>query len=51
MDEATSARAALLLTERGYTQVYALRGGWNAWLAAGLPTESSKLTLTLTAVG
>ncbi len=36
----TSAGAALLLISRGYTNVKALGGGWNAWQAAGYPVES-----------
>jgi rhodanese-related sulfurtransferase len=38
VDEATSARAARALMERGFTKVYALKGGWNEWLEAGYPT-------------
>jgi len=30
---------ALKLRERGYADAYALRGGWDGWLAAGGPTE------------
>lgn len=29
---------ALELSKLGYRKVYALRGGWNGWLDAGLPT-------------
>jgi rhodanese-related sulfurtransferase len=25
--------------EQGFTEVYALRGGWDAWVEAGYPTE------------
>jgi 3-mercaptopyruvate sulfurtransferase SseA len=25
--------------QRGYRDVFALQGGWNAWLEAGYPTE------------
>jgi rhodanese-related sulfurtransferase len=27
------------LIEWGFTKVYALKGGWNAWEKAGYPTE------------
>lgn len=30
---------ARLLLDRGYQQVRPLEGGFDAWLAAGLPTE------------
>lgn len=36
-DDATAARGALLFVEAGYPNVAALRGGWNAWQAAGYP--------------
>jgi len=39
-NDKTSAGAALLLIKKGYTNVKALRGGWNAWQAAGYPVES-----------
>ncbi|MFA5078377.1 MAG: rhodanese-like domain-containing protein [Dehalococcoidia bacterium] len=39
-NDKTSASAALLLINKGYTNVKALRGGWNAWEAAGYPVES-----------
>jgi rhodanese-related sulfurtransferase len=39
-NDKTSASAALLLINKGYTNVKALRGGWNAWMAAGYPVES-----------
>ena len=39
MREATSARVALKLIEKGYTRVFALKGGWNDWQDAGYPTE------------
>ncbi|MFA5066045.1 MAG: rhodanese-like domain-containing protein [Dehalococcoidia bacterium] len=39
-NEETSASAALLLISRGYTNVKALKGGWNAWKEAGYPIES-----------
>jgi rhodanese-related sulfurtransferase len=32
-----SVRAAATLVGLGYTQVYTLEGGFNAWAAAGLP--------------
>lgn len=37
--EATSARAAQLLMEHGYTRVAVLTGGFAAWQAASLPLE------------
>jgi rhodanese-related sulfurtransferase len=30
---------ALQMMEKGYTKVYALKGGWDEWLKAGFPTE------------
>ncbi len=36
-DEATAARAALMLQARGVRKVRALRGGWNDWVQAGSP--------------
>ncbi len=39
-NDKTSASAALLLINKGYTNVKALKGGWNAWQAAGYPVES-----------
>jgi rhodanese-related sulfurtransferase len=39
MNEHTSAGAALLLYQMGFTRVYALLGGLNPWIAAGYPTE------------
>jgi rhodanese-related sulfurtransferase len=27
------------LIAKGFTKVYALKGGWNAWEKAGYPTE------------
>ena len=35
MDEHTSAGAALTLAKAGLKNVYALKGGYNAWVAAG----------------
>jgi rhodanese-related sulfurtransferase len=29
----------LNLRERGYTNVFVLKGGWNDWVKAGYPTE------------
>jgi len=26
--------------EKGYTKVYALKGGWNEWMKANFPVES-----------
>ncbi|GEM_PF-1824675 len=40
-DEATSARAALALREKGY-QAKALLGGWRRWQGLGYPTEPKK---------
>jgi len=37
VDEATSARAALMLKERGVKNIRALRGGWNEWIKDGNP--------------
>jgi rhodanese-related sulfurtransferase len=28
-----------MLMEKGYTKVYALKGGWEEWNKAGYPTE------------
>jgi rhodanese-related sulfurtransferase len=30
---------ALALIEKGYRSVFALKGGWKEWIAAGYPTE------------
>lgn len=40
--EESSARAALLLLEHGFTKVTPLLGGFNAWVQAGYPVEASK---------
>jgi 3-mercaptopyruvate sulfurtransferase SseA len=40
-DEATAARAALMLQARGVKNVKALRGGWNEWVKAGNPVVTS----------
>jgi rhodanese-related sulfurtransferase len=37
--EATSARVALQLREQGFTEAYALLGGFDAWRSAGYPVE------------
>jgi rhodanese-related sulfurtransferase len=37
--EEESARAGVILVKAGYTRVWALRGGWDAWLAEGYPTD------------
>lgn len=37
--ESLSAMIALELIREGYSRSYALRGGWPAWIAAGLPVE------------
>ncbi len=43
-DERTSTRVARQLKERGFQEVYPLRGGFKAWQNAGLPVEAmSKL--------
>lgn len=34
-----SAKAAVVLKEKGYNQVYELEGGMKAWVAAGMPVE------------
>lgn len=34
-----SARAAAVLKEKGYTDIYELEGGIKAWKAAGMPVE------------
>jgi rhodanese-related sulfurtransferase len=39
MNEATSAGLARKFIGNGYTKVYALKGGWKEWQAAGYPTE------------
>ena len=39
-NDGTSASAVLVLVSKGYTNVRALKGGWNAWQAAGYPVES-----------
>jgi 3-mercaptopyruvate sulfurtransferase SseA len=31
---------ALRLNEMGYGKILVLKGGWNAWVEAGYPTES-----------
>lgn len=38
-DERTSTRVARRLKEKGFMDVHPLRGGFNAWEAAGLPVE------------
>lgn len=38
-NEASAAQAARLLKERGFSRVWPLRGGLEAWLAAGYPVE------------
>lgn len=40
--EHTSARAVQTLTEKGYTNAYALIGGTQAWHNAGYPMEKSQ---------
>ena len=37
--DTTSASEALQLLEKGFTQVFILKGGWSAWTEAGFPTE------------
>jgi rhodanese-related sulfurtransferase len=38
-NEEISAPIAQLFTERGFTKVYVLKGGWEEWLKAEYPTE------------
>ncbi|HEX2570929.1 MAG TPA: rhodanese-like domain-containing protein [Polyangia bacterium] len=38
-DEATSAQVAENLRQRNFSNVFALRGGFDGWVRAGLPTE------------
>jgi rhodanese-related sulfurtransferase len=40
--EQLSARAVLEMNKLGIEKAGALLGGWDAWLAAGLPTESAE---------
>ncbi|MBI2569356.1 MAG: rhodanese-like domain-containing protein [Candidatus Schekmanbacteria bacterium] len=42
--EATAKKAATVLLEQGLTRIYVLRGGMDAWMAAGLPTETGQRT-------
>ncbi|MBI2959145.1 MAG: VTT domain-containing protein [Betaproteobacteria bacterium] len=42
-NEATAARVALQLRERGFLRVRPLAGGIDAWVSAGLPVESALL--------
>ena len=37
--EEESAHAGVILVKAGYSRVWALRGGWDDWLAAGYPTD------------
>jgi rhodanese-related sulfurtransferase len=39
MNEHTSARAAFILLQKGYTRVTPLLGGFGAWIEAGYPIE------------
>jgi rhodanese-related sulfurtransferase len=39
-EEQTSARAALELIDQGFTDVKALKGGYDAWVSAGYPVEA-----------
>lgn len=39
-DEHTAVSAAMILKMKGYTNVKALKGGYNAWIDAGYPIES-----------
>src|SRR5688500_17966239 len=39
VEEHTAARAVVQLAERGNKNAAALVGGWNEWIALGLPTE------------
>jgi rhodanese-related sulfurtransferase len=38
-NEESSTRVALSLKENGFRRIFALRGGFNAWVAAGYPLE------------
>ena len=38
-DEATSARVARILMNKGFANVKALKGGFDAWAMAGYPVE------------
>ena len=38
-EEASSARAAQILLDHGFKNVYPLKGGFGAWLNAGYPLE------------
>ncbi len=40
--EATAARGAAMFVESGYPNVFALEGGWNAWLSAGYPIAETE---------
>jgi len=40
VSEGTSASVALQFIGKGYTKVYALKGGWNEWVKADFPTEN-----------
>jgi rhodanese-related sulfurtransferase len=42
-DEHTAASAAMVLITRGYTNVKALKGGYNTWLDAKYPIESASI--------
>jgi 3-mercaptopyruvate sulfurtransferase SseA len=42
VDEATSARAALILEQRGVKTVKALLGGWNEWVKGKNPVVKVK---------
>ncbi|MBK5260081.1 MAG: rhodanese-like domain-containing protein [Thermoanaerobaculia bacterium] len=42
VEEHTAARAVLQMKSRGNTNAAALIGGWNEWVALGLPTEGRK---------
>jgi membrane protein DedA with SNARE-associated domain/rhodanese-related sulfurtransferase len=43
-NEASAARVARLLMDRGFTRVRPLEGGLDSWLAAGLPVDEETLT-------
>lgn len=42
VEEHTAARAVLQMKSRGNANAAALVGGWNEWVALGLPTEGRK---------
>jgi len=49
-NEASAARLAKLLIQRGYSRVRPLAGGIDAWIAAGYQVDKSELDLTVSAL-